>query len=578
MTNEEIETAYPVESFDPRRYLYLLIQWWWLIALVTVLAAGATFYLNKRSTPIYQAQTQLLVSDPSATTRGVSGDAMVTGYNYANTYAEMLVNRPVLEQTLNELGIKMKPEELKGAMTVNLVTDTQVINVTVEDANPTQAMNIANQLSAVFSKRIQELQGDRYAVSKANLQTQMSDMEAQVKQTSTERAAAVDAVEKDRLDTKLTQYRTIYSNLVTSYEQVRLAEAQTNTSVVQVEPAALPVSPVRPRTAQNTLLAGMVALVLAAGGVLVFDKLDDRLKDPAELARRAGLPVIGVIPFSQYEEEGPVTRVKPRSPVSESYRGLRTNLAYSAVTHPLRRIVVTSATPEDGKTTISTNLAIILAQGGKRVALVDSDLRKPRIHHALGLTNRKGLTSVFLKQISLVEALQDVGVEKLGVIASGVLPPNPAELLGSEQLDVILKELEVDHDMIILDTPPVLSVTDSTVMIPYVDGIILVVKAGQTRVSAALHAVTTLRQLGANILGLVINGVHFNDNRYAYYYRSRYYSSYYYYTQGYGPDGKPVKGSKKVKRPHTQGPAPEKQRALPGEESLLDGEIEEAGN
>jgi polysaccharide biosynthesis transport protein len=444
----------------------------------------------------------------------------------------------------------MKIEDFKKAVTVSLLRDTQLLIVTVEDTNPTQAMNIANKLGTVFSKRIQELQGERYVVSKANLQTQILDMEKQLSQTSAESAAATDPAEKDRLDTKLTQYRAIYSNLVTSYEQVRLSEAQTNTTVVQVEPASIPLEPVRPRILMNTLLAGLVGLLLAAGGVVTNDALDDTLKDPAELARRTGLPIIGIIPFSEIEEQGPVTSIEPRSPVSESYRGLRTNIAYSAVTRQLRRIIVTSATPGDGKTTIATNLAVILAQSGRQVALIDTDLRRPHIHQAFKLSNRQGLTALFLKQLSLADALQNVGVVNLGVIVSGVLPPNPAELLGSERMSQIFKELESDHDMVILDTPPVLSVTDSSVMIPYIDGIIIVVKAGKTQISATLHAVTTLRRLGANILGLVINGVRFNDNRFSYYYRSHYYSSYYDYAQIHGNNGKSNKG-KKNKKSHS---------------------------
>ena len=291
----------------------------------------------------------------------------------------------------------------------------------------------------------------------------------------------------------------------------------------------------------------MVGAMVVAGGVVGIDALDDTMRDPGELSQRTGLPILGVIPFTKIEEKGLVTQLEPRSPISEAYRELRTNLQFSDAAKKLDRIVVTSPTPADGKTTVASNLAVIVAQSGRKVALVDADLRRPMVHHVFDITSKPGLTGLFIKQVEITEAARSVGVDNLVVITSGVQSPNPAEMLGSERMKDLLGEIQQVAEVLILDTPPSLSVTDSSVLIPYTDGTILVVRAGQTHVSAVVQAVNNLRRLGANVVGLVVNGVKFNNSRYSYYYRSKYYTGYY-YAQSYGVGEKDRKKGKKNRR------------------------------
>ena len=248
---------------------------------------------------------------------------------------------------------------------------------------------------------------------------------------------------------------------------MQLAEAQTNDTVTQVEPASVPGSPVRPKPLQSAMLAALVGAMVAAGGVVGIDALDDTMRDPTELSQRTGLPILGVIPFTKIEEKGLVTQLEPRSPISEAYRELRTNLQFSDAAKKLDRIVVTSPTPGDGKTTVASNLAVILAQSGRKVVLVDADLRRPMVHHVFDITSKPGLTGLFLKQVGIIEAARSVGVDNLVVVTSGVQSPNPAEMLGSERMKNLLGEIQQVAEVVILDTPPQLSVTDSSVLIPY---------------------------------------------------------------------------------------------------------------
>jgi non-specific protein-tyrosine kinase len=242
------------------------------------------------------------------------------------------------------------------------------------------------------------------------------------------------------------------------------------------------------------------------------------------------LPLIGYIAEMETSgADGEVVYVskKPRSPVSESFRSLRTNLEFSAVDKPLRIILVTGAEEGDGKTTIATNLASIFAQGGKRVMLLDCDLRRPRIHRFLGIPNRIGMADLFRDSLNLNSVIQhwaNSSTTSISVITSGSLPPNPAELLGSQKMDHILAEIGRLADVVVIDSPPSL-VTDAQVLAAKVDGVLLVVQPGKTHAGAARATREQLDRAGARIVGIVFNRIP-RDRGY-YYGGYKYYSPYY---------------------------------------------------
>lgn len=522
---------------DLRQYAMLLWQWIWLIALAAVLAFVAAYIVSIRMTPVYQASTSLLVNE-APTNRTTDYSSVQTSQVMARTYAAMMTDRPVLDGVISQLKLSVTSESLKKSITVTPQRDTQLITMTVENTNPQLAADIANTLVVVFTQRIQDLQSSRYALSKDSLKQQVADMETQIRDTNT----ALDNAsgdERDRLETKLTQMRQIYAQLVTNYEQVRLAEAQTTTSVAQVEPAVANYNSVRPKIAQNILLAVVVAILLAVGGIFAMEALDDTIKSPEEITRRFRVPVLGLIAHHEMDNGVPITLGQPRSPVSEAFRSLRTNVQYASVDEPLKVILVTSPTPSDGKTTVTANLAIVTAQSGARVTLVDADLRRPKVHRILGTNNRLGLSSLFVRPLDYLNgSLQKTRQENLYVISSGQLPPNPSELLGSRKMRDILDRIKEQSDITFIDTPPTMSVTDAVVLAPVVDGVIIVVKPGTTKMAAFEQSVDQLRRVGANLLGVIINDLDFNRSRYGYYYKNYYYSGYY-YTQN--TDGRRVK-------------------------------------
>jgi succinoglycan biosynthesis transport protein ExoP len=515
-------------TFDIREYFYLLWSWAWLIVLVGVLAGATAYFVSRRTTPIYEASTWLLVSAPS-TISGVDPTALVGSQSMSSTYAKMLMNRPVLQGVIDQLKLQTTPEELKKSISVNVVTDTELLTITVVDPDPSRAADIANAMASVFAARIRDLQSQRYAASREGLSAQVNDMQQQISAISSQIDQTYDSTALQQLQTRLTQYRTIYAQLVSSYEQVRLSEEQTSTNVVVSEPATVNTVPVRPRTALNTVLALLGGMLLAVGAVYAAETLDDTIKNPEEIRRKYGLPILGMIAWHEDAPGKPITLAEPRSPTAEAFRSLRTNITYAAVDRPLRRILVTSPTPQDGKTTVACNLAVVLSQNEKRVVLLDADLRRPQVQQKFGLQNRLGLSDLFLGPLDnlngVVHAITD---HELGVITSGPLPPNPAELLTSNRMGKILDFLNQGFELIVIDTPPLLAVTDAAALAPAMDGVILVAKPGTTKLGAFKYAVEQLRAVEGRVLGVVLNEMKPSSRKYGYYY-NRYYSKYSHY-------------------------------------------------
>ncbi len=348
-----------------------------------------------------------------------------------------------------------------------------------------------------------------------------------------------------QLQTTLNLYQQIYLNLLNNLEAVRLARVQSTPTVIQTEPAIVPFEPIRPKPLQTTALAGAVGLMLMAGIAFLVEYLDDTLKTPSDIERVLGVPVIGYIAQLKYKNktaEQVYVAQQPRSPVSEAFRSLRTNLDYAGVDKPIKTIIVTSPSPAEGKTTIAANLAVIIAQSGKKVVLLDADLRRPRIHRLTGIPNRLGLSDLFRGNTNLSAAGRVVAsLPNLAIIPSGSLPPNPVELLGSEKMSRILNSILETADVVVIDTPPSM-VTDAQVLARKADAVLLVVRPGHTHADTAAATLEMFNRANSRIVGVVLNRI--PRNRSYYYGGYRYYSPYNYYNpysgNGYHSEETPV--------------------------------------
>jgi non-specific protein-tyrosine kinase len=519
---------YAEDRIDLRRYLAIAWRWAWLLILISLISGVVAFAVGTfMITPVYQATTTLLINQASA--RENDYNAILSSERLARTYAELIEKQPVLEEVIARLNLDATGTELKDVVDVKLVQNTQLIEVYVENTNPVLASQIANTIVDVFIEQNQGLQASRFAASKESLAAQLNEQRGLIDDTmlalenlSSENG---DQAERDRLDANLSQFRQTYANLLQSYESVRVAEAQATSNVVQVEPAAVPENPVRPRVLMNTILASLLGLMAGIGVVILIEALDRSIRSPTETSRQLGIPVLGVIAVHETEAGHPVTSTQPRSPVSEAFRSLRTNIQFASVDYSLRTVLVTSPSPSEGKSTIAANLAVVLAQSGLKVVLMDADMRKPTVHKQLDLSNRAGLSTLFVQpELNLDGSLQDTATNDLQAITSGSLPPNPAELLGSEKMFSILERVKSLATTVVIDAPPILAVTDASILAARVDGVVVVVQPGKTSIDTAQQTVEQLRRVGANVIGMVFNKVDIGRSRYGYYQNDYYYA------------------------------------------------------
>jgi succinoglycan biosynthesis transport protein ExoP len=339
----------------------------------------------------------------------------------------------------------------------------------------------------------------------------------------------------------------LYGTLLERTAQTDLTRALQVSFVRVVDQALAPQLPISPRVNLNLALGTLVGFLLGIMAALTLDQLDRTIRT-VEDAEATGITILGIMPkideslssngtYGRKRRNGKpgeqlanrdlVVHTHPKSSAAECFRTIRTNLTFMSAEKPRRTVVVTSGSPREGKTTVALSLAISLAQGGKRVLVVDTDLRKPRIHRALGTTLSKGVTTVLVGESSAKDAIQDTQIPGLSFLASGPIPPNPSELLHTAQFRQLLQDLSKMYDHVVLDSPPLAAVTDAAIIAPQVDSTILVIHSTRTTRDALKVALRQLKDVGCQPTGGVLNEVDLSAHRYGY-------GSYYYYSsEGY---------------------------------------------
>lgn len=416
----------------------------WITVCVTLLSVlfGAVA-ITLLTTPQYQATTRLFVS----TTAGSSLAETYQGNRFSQervkSYAELLMGETLAQRTIDKLGLNMSAAELQANIKAGAKLDTVLINVSVMDASPVRARDIANTLSDEFVSMVRELE-------------------------TPEDGASADA------------------------------------RVVVEQRASIPEHPVVPKTSRNIGIGIVVGLALGIGLAFVRDMLDNTVKDRESVERITGVGIVGSVPLDKERRKQPaIIFESDNSVIAEAFRKLRTNLQFLAVDNPPRVIVVTSSMPSEGKSTTAINLALALAEAAHKVVLVDGDMRRPTLHTYLDLVGPVGFSTVLSGGASLDDALQRTRFPGLTVLTSGTVPPNPSELLGSQTARKLLMDLRAKFDYVIVDSTPLLAVTDAAVLGAGADGVLLMVRYGQTRSEQLTHAVENLQNVGAPLLGTV---------------------------------------------------------------------------
>jgi capsular exopolysaccharide synthesis family protein len=333
--------------------------------------------------------------------------------------------------------------------------------------------------------------------------------------------------------------RQVYDTLMARAKEESLTQQLQGVQVWTLEPAAVPAAPDGPRAGRTVLVGLILGLAGAVAMAFFVEYLDHTVRSAEDLELRAGVPVLGVIPPARGRGRPIETAMlnEPRQPAAESYRALRTSVLLATEAGPPKTLLVTSTAPEEGKTATAVNLAVGIARSGYSVLLVDADMRKPRIAEIFELPNERGLSTALAE--GGAPAIAEVGVPNLTVLTSGPVPPNPSELLGSKRMDALLRELRERFDIVVLDSPPFLTVADSLVIARKLDALLLVARAERSTYQGVRRGIKALRDVGVRPLGLVLNA--YDESRSGAYY---YYHQHYYHE----PEAAPPGGRKRRRR------------------------------
>jgi receptor protein-tyrosine kinase len=447
-------------ALDLQDFVKLLRGGWVIIVVTAVVGVLGGVIFTVFTTPLYQASTRLFVSTAS----GSSVSELYQGNRLSQervvSYAQLLMGETLAQRTIDKLQLNMTAEQLKNNVTASSKRDTVLIDVTVLDPSPIRARDIANTLSDEFVGMVRELE-------------------------TPESGAAPDA------------------------------------RVVVEQRASIPGQPVVPKPIRNIGAGLGIGLLLGIGLVFLREMLDNTVKNKETLESITRTGTVGNIPLDKERRKQPAIAFETdNSVIAESFRKLRTNLQFLAVDNPPRVIVFTSSMPSEGKTTTAINTALALAEAEHNVVLIDADMRRPTLAKYLGLVGTVGFSTVLSGAASLDESLQKTRFPGLTVLTSGAVPPNPSELLASQAARKLLGELRARFDYVIVDSTPLLAVTDAALLGAGADGVLIMARYGHTKRDHLAHAVGSLESVGAPLLGAVLTMMPTRGNTtyaYAYY-------------------------------------------------------------
>jgi capsular exopolysaccharide synthesis family protein len=433
-----------VAALNLRDIMRALRARWLIVCVTTVVAVLGAVAVTLLTTPLYQASTRLFVSTAAG------GDTLTDKYQgtlfsqeRVLSYSQLLTGETLAQRTVDKLGLDMSAGELAGRVSATATPDTVLIDVGVLDESPVRARDIANTLSDEFVAMARDLE-------------------------TPEDGSAPDA------------------------------------RVVVEQRASIPGEPVTPKKSRNIAASLAVGLLLGVGLALLRNLLDNTVKDQQTLEQITGVGLVGSIPLDRERRKvATISFDGNKSAIAEAFRKLRTNLQFLAVDNPPRVIVVTSSLPNEGKTITAINIALALAEAEHNVLLVDGDLRRAMLGKYLNLVGSVGLSTVLSGGASVSEVLQQTGSPRLSVLTSGAIPPNPSELLGSLSAKKVLAEMRAQFDYVIVDSSPLLAVTDAAILAANSDGVLIMARFGHSKRQQLAQAVGNLKDVGAPLLGAV---------------------------------------------------------------------------
>lgn len=546
-----------------RDYLRVIRARRWVIIQAVVIVTLVAVVVSLLQPKQYEGKADILVSenDTGAALLGTTLSEFSSQPDRSMaTQVQLVQERPLLENTIRKLDLGITPEELAKRVTIAEVGQTNVFTVTATDGDPRRAARIANTLAAEYVSWSRTYKRSSIQAAVAEVQARLAEAQSQI----IELGRKIQASGKtDDLTAELQIATGSYTTLAGKLEELKVNEQLEEGSGSIVSRAAVITAPVSPKPARNGALGLAVGLVFGLGMALLYEYLDNTIKSSEEAEQLYGAPVLGLIPAEKFEkDEGRRLTIiqHPGSPAAEAYRVLRNSLDFVDVEHDIKTLVVSSAAPGEGKSTVASNLAATLAQAGKKVTLINCDFRRPTTGEFFTVSEMIGLSDVLAGRNSLKSALQQpIKDLNLLVLTAGKMPPNPSELLGSTKMQELVRTLGEWSDWVIIDTPPLLAVADAAAVARWSDGVLMVSKGGESVRDAAKKARELMENAGGRISGVVVWGLESEASSGGYgYYGGGKYSGYSYYSDYYNKptsEPKPVKKGKQGKPAKSAAPA-----------------------
>nr|WP_307715200.1 polysaccharide biosynthesis tyrosine autokinase [Williamsia muralis] len=445
-----------------RTSIGVLKRGWLSILVITLLCGLAGLIFSALQEPTYRSTATLYVTSGNENNAQTAYQGSLASQQRVTSYTQLVDSDAVVADALDPDDLGLSMAEARSALSASTTPETVLLNISAESHNRDTAADLANAAAKSMTEYV------------------------------------------TRLETP-TGSKTPLANLTI------------------VTPASISDDPVTPRTERNTALGLVIGLLLGVAAVFLRDKYNNKIRTEDEVSSITTAPVLASVPSDELlKKQGLIDFSSGATLAAEAYRKLRTNLSFVSVDNPSRRIIVTSALAAEGKTTTAMNLAAALAETGKRVVLVDADLRRPQVYHRTGGMGDIGLTNYLKGDGSMADLLQPSEVKGLQILASGPQPPNPAELLGSKKAGQGIENLSAMFDYVIIDSPPLLPVTDAAVLAQWADGVVLVARANQSRIPDIAASIEQLEAVQAKLIGVVLTDVPTRGGAYKYGY---YYSS-----------------------------------------------------
>lgn len=493
---------------QPQQLRKLARRWALAIAVITVVAGIVGFAVARHSTPIYQAQaTVLVVAGPQSANNSA---APLSPDEATATAAALMTEPPMLQEVINQLHLGVNTEQLAKQVTATPETSTELVDVAVQDPSPAQAARIDNTLTSDYAAKVknqnqQQINQDGAALL-LGITNARSTLANEVAQFATVNGRGADT---SGITAEIQATSNLLSQLTANYSAFQANQAQNLVTVSVQAPALIPVTPVSPKVLLDVLLALFAGLLVGLGVAAAFEYFDQGLHTEQDVRELLGVTCLAIVPRFEPDKRSAANKRRQRG-ANEAYSRLRTNLLFAELDRPLRTIVITSSRAGEGKTRTATNLAIALAATEKSVVLLDADMHRPAQHRVFGRPMAPGMSDMLIAPTTrgappLLDKSFATSYRRLSLVTSGVQPPNPSELLASPRIEALVRGLEFQRDVVVIDTPPVQAVTDALSISAHATGVIIVVESGKTNVDQVRAVIESLHKVGAKVLGVVLN-------------------------------------------------------------------------